>query len=576
MCPQEAEFTREEEERLSRSSRADLVKTLSCTPIGARTARQLEEVERIRLAFESAGAGKEAPPDFPGYVVIEKLGQGGFGAVYRARDEKLGREVALKVLLPRLQLSEAARERFLKEARALALLRHPNILTIHAVLEHRGRIGLVTEFIDGQPFNDLISQRGPLSAREAAQVGVEVCRALAAAHALQLIHRDVKSANILRERGGRIVLTDFGLGVFVGAGSNPEERMKVAGSPLFMAPEQVRGGEVDARTDIYALGIVLYHLSAGTYPVEPCDLEELFSKIKAGALKPLRDLRPDLAGEFVPLVQKALAVEPAQRYQSAGEFERALLDFLAGEGAPASRAAPYRAMPGGLSRRPKILLAFMGGLAALILAAAILGGSGLWSRLFNGSGSARLLEVRAAALKRDTASGKAEALFEGDRVRKDDQLFFEFEAGQDCHVYVLNEDARGSRNLLFPCAGGALKNPLPGGKRHELPGLVGGQKHRWAIDTAGGQEWIIVIASLKPLDRLGELAAAPAELAVYPEVKAEALQVVVRGMTVAPQKKEAVLSGSARLETLIEELKSAAGAEPGADLWIRKIPLANP
>src|SRR6185503_4559039 len=170
--------------------------------------------------------------------VLEKVGQGGFGAVYRARDDKLDREVALKLLLPRSPLDTGVRENVLREARTLARVRHPNVLTVHAVLEQGEEIALVTEFIEGRSLADLVREQGPLSASEAAQTGATLCRALAAVHAAGLVHRDVKPANVLRERGGRLVLTDFGLGMLLGGGKAPEQLGFVAGSPLFMAPEQ--------------------------------------------------------------------------------------------------------------------------------------------------------------------------------------------------------------------------------------------------------------------------------------------------------------------------------------------------
>src|SRR5262245_55443379 len=268
-------------------------------------------------------------PSFPGYRVLGKLGQGSFGAVYRARDEKLGREVAIKVLLPHASLDEASRARFLAEARDVARIRHPNVLMIHAVLENGGRIALVTELIDGQPLSELVRDAGPSSAVEAAGIGIELCRALAAVHQAGLVHRDVKTANILRERGGRIILADFGLGVFLAEGEAPARRGALAGSPLFMSPEQSRGEAVDARTDLYAAGVVLYHLATGKYPLTARDLDELFEKIQAGQLTPIRDLRPDVPEGFAQVARKALSTRPAHRYQSAGELEEALLEFLA-------------------------------------------------------------------------------------------------------------------------------------------------------------------------------------------------------------------------------------------------------
>src|SRR5688572_7138265 len=269
MCPHPDHGTwPESDRRLLDSSDEEFLQILALSLREAPSTGSLLDIDSIRSTFGHA-ADRHARthrvqatmPSFPGYAVVEKLGSGAFVAVYRARDEQLGRDVALKVLLPGAAMDARARQRFLDEARALASVRHPNVLAIHSVLEANGRIGLVMELIEGQSFDEIIQESGPFSAGEASRVGAELCRALAAVHAAGLVHRDVKLSNILRERGGRIVLTDFGLGVFITRETESETRGLVAGSPLFMAPEQARGEDVDARTVLYALGVVLYHLT---------------------------------------------------------------------------------------------------------------------------------------------------------------------------------------------------------------------------------------------------------------------------------------------------------------------------
>jgi len=501
-------------------------------------------------------------PDFPGFAVVQKIGEGGFGAVFLARDEKLCRQVALKVLAPAPAMREGERERLLREARALARIRHPNVLAVHAVLEHGGRIGLATELIDGETLDRIVEERGPLGAGEAAQIGAEVCRALAAVHGGGLVHRDVKSGNIMREKGGRIVLMDFGLGRSLGEALPGEEQRAVVGSPFFMSPEQATGKDADARSDLYSLGVVLYHLASGAYPVRRSTILDVLAAIREGSLTPLRDVRPDIPDSFARGVTKALATDPADRFQSAGEMEDALLACMGATagGAPARRgsARPLRA---------RILLA--GGAAALALAVALLLG------LF----SSRTFHVEASLWKE--SGGERVRLLDGERVRVGDELSLEFEGDRDLYVYVLNEDEGGRRFLLFPIAGGSKGNPLAGDARHRLPGSVRGLERNWQIDSAGGKEAVFVVASIDPVPPLEALVprgAVPAEVAVgYPETGDLAMRDVLRGMgrtTVAGPAEPAASPASASIASLVERLRDAR--EEAKDLWIRKIDLINP
>ncbi len=225
-----------------------------------------------------------------------------------------------------------ARESFLKEARVLASLRHENIVPIHSVIEHSGRYALVMELIEGPSLETIVEEQGVLSAAEATQIGCEIARALAAVHAGGLVHRDVKPANILRGKGGRYVLTDFGLGVFLGV---RDDEGRASGTPLYMSPEQVGGAELDSRSDLYALGVVLYYLVSGEWPYAIEDgtgIRELFDAIRQGETVPLLDRRSDLPRAFLDVVEKALALDPLERHQTAGEIERDLRE-LSGESA---------------------------------------------------------------------------------------------------------------------------------------------------------------------------------------------------------------------------------------------------
>lgn len=263
--------------------------------------------------------------------VTGKLGQGSFGEVFRARDTQLDREVALKLLRPS---ATAAGEDVLREARLLARLKHPNVATVYGADRRQGRVGLWMELLEGSTLAELVAAQGPFSAREAVALGTDLCRAVAAVHAQGIVHRDIKAQNVLREHGGRIVLTDFGVGLDLRDGAGAQA---LSGTPLYLAPELFSGGAASVSSDIYSLGVLLYHLVAGRFPVEGKNLEELRRAHEHGERQLLRDLRPELPEAFVRVVERALEIDPGRRFGSAGELEKALSDALLDMGIARSR-----------------------------------------------------------------------------------------------------------------------------------------------------------------------------------------------------------------------------------------------
>lgn len=258
--------------------------------------------------------------------LIEQIGQGSFGDVYRARDTRLDRDVALKLLRKGRQTAELA-EKILHEGRILARVRHRNVVTVFGVEEQDGRIGLWMEYIRGRTLEQLLRSTGSFGAREAALIGQELCRALAAVHKAGLVHRDIKAQNVMREEGGRLVLMDFGAGQYVhAAGAPPSGRL--TGTPLYLAPELLRGGEATIRSDIYGLGVLLFHLVTGQYPVSATSLDDLRQAHREGRRFRLHDARPDLADDFARVVERASHSDPARRYASAGALQEALARSL--------------------------------------------------------------------------------------------------------------------------------------------------------------------------------------------------------------------------------------------------------
>ena len=253
--------------------------------------------------------------------LLELVGKGTFGEVYRARDAQLQRDVAVK-LLHVGRPHDGLVDRMLHEARALARVQHPNVVVVHDAEERDGRVGLCMEFVRGRTLEQLLLAEGPRGAREAAVIGQELCQALAAVHAAGLVHRDVKAQNVMRENGGRVVLMDFGAGLQLSDGQS--RAGSVTGTPLYLAPEVLELGETSVQSDIYSLGVLLYHLVTNDYPVHGQTSAELIDAHKHGRVRHLRDVAPALPAWFVRAIERAVAPNPRDRFRTAGEFEAAL------------------------------------------------------------------------------------------------------------------------------------------------------------------------------------------------------------------------------------------------------------
>jgi len=267
------------------------------------------------------------------YKIDAPLGRGGMGAVYRAWDTSLERPVALKVLLAD---TEAARVRFLREARAQAKLRHPNVVPIHFVGESAGISFFAMEIVVGESLAKIL-ERGPLDTESALDVVDVVAQALEAGHAEGLVHRDIKPSNILIERGGRVLLADFGLAKDVAAPaqapwSQADPHAPVAltragvivGTPMYIAPEQAAGGKVDFRADIYALGITLYETLTGQPPFTGETTAALLTAHQGQAPIPPRTLAPNISPALDALVMRMIAKSPEARFASYAELRGAI------------------------------------------------------------------------------------------------------------------------------------------------------------------------------------------------------------------------------------------------------------
>jgi Tol biopolymer transport system component len=270
-------------------------------------------------ALPVADRGREWGP----LTLRERIGAGAFGEVFRAWDNRLDREVALKLLRRVSGQSDVLASASIDEGRLLARVRHPNVVSVYGAERLDGRIGIWTEFIHGRTLAEFVRQHGRFSAQEAMAVGIDLCRALSAIHKAGLLHRDLKPQNVMREEGGRIVLMDFGAGrerVAETIGGDGD----LAGTPLYLAPELWRGAEATPQSDIYSLGVLLYFLVTETHPVRGRTMQEVREAHGAGRHTLLRDERPDLPDGFIDVVEGALAADPTRRYETAGVFEAAL------------------------------------------------------------------------------------------------------------------------------------------------------------------------------------------------------------------------------------------------------------
>jgi len=289
--------------------------------------------------------------------VLGELGHGGMAVVYRARDSQLLREVAVKVLHPHLSSDVESRQRFLREAQAAARLRHPNIVEVFDFSVEADRDSfMVTELLEGPTLRQFAEGRWPLPAEVVAAIGVVLCDALSCAHAQGVVHRDVKPDNILLHKG-MLKLTDFGI-AHVADGNGMTVTGQILGSPAHMAPEQIDAGPVDARTDLFSLGTVLYVLSVGRLPFEAPVAHALLRKIlEADFVDPVR-AEPTVGERFAVIIRRCMARRIDDRYKDAAELRSALCDFCAEVGwdDPAKKLTEYFADPEGFTEAHKARL----------------------------------------------------------------------------------------------------------------------------------------------------------------------------------------------------------------------------
>jgi serine/threonine-protein kinase len=258
------------------------------------------------------------------YNVVSRLGRGGMGTVYKAVDETLGRDVAIKCLNSDLTETESeVLKRFRAEAVALARLNHPNIATIFELTEHEGQLLMVMEFVRGETFEKVSSRLGPMRVDRAIGLCSQVLDALAHAHREGIVHRDLKLANLMLADSGLVKVMDFGLARMAGAEHLTNDGYMV-GTPAYMSPEQVLAHEIDGRADLYAMGVVLYRMLTGQLPFKADSGIAMAQKQMYDQPTPVRQLRMELPAAAEDIITRALAKKPEDRFQTADQFKAAL------------------------------------------------------------------------------------------------------------------------------------------------------------------------------------------------------------------------------------------------------------
>jgi serine/threonine-protein kinase len=547
-------------------------------------ARAVRDISDAPGAGEKPAPALHAVPDLErwGHLTLRaEIGRGSFGVVYRAWDPKLQSEVALKLVKRPALTSVLAGTGALDEARLLARVRHENVVPVYGADYHDERFGVWMKLVRGRTLEQVLEVQGAMGAREAALVGLDLCHALAAVHGAGLVHRDLKAANVMREEGGRILLMDFGAGQRLPTIDDPVTGL--VGTPLYLAPELFRGKNPSAASDIYSLGVLLYFLLTGSYPVQERSREAIQRAHAEGKRRFLRDARPDLPAPLIDVIERALSPEPADRHRTAGEFGNALAAVAGLRAVREERPRPP------VRRVPWKALAAAAAAAVIIVLAVVQMGRGTDGPTAPGTLPRSDAGENASSAPPPPGSYTVEAAFyahrnaervrlaEGSRISPGDGISFAITISRPLYVYVINQDDRGVAHVQFPLPGHRLTNPVSAGT-HRLPGLREDTEVVWEVTTAGGREHFMLYASPERLGDLEQLWASvprpefgrPVEGPQQLAVGAIGVMRSVGGLKESGPAERTSPPGLVGLKPLLQVRETVQG------LWAREITFDNP
>jgi len=492
-----------------------------------------------------ADAPGDAPEMWRHLTLLDKIGEGQFGAVYRAFDNALQIDVALKLSHPGATLA-ADRLATLHEAQMLARLQHPNVVRVYGAETAQGRAGIWMDLVKGRTLQDMLSTQR-FSAAEAVTIGIELCRALAAVHHGGVLHGDVKAHNVIRRDDGAIVLIDFGAGRQLSPGPSVRDTV---GTPAYMAPEVLRGEPRSQASDVYSLGVLLFHLVTDAYPVYEPSVDAAIAAHAAGRRARVRDLRPALPAAFIDVVERATAADPHARFQSAGAMEAALREK---KEAPSRAAAKW--------------LPVLGAIAALGLLSV---GALWWQRSRTAAPSAGAFDIDATFFRMAPDGRKPLAM--GERVSVRDEIGLSVRTSAPTYLYVVNEDDHGESFLLYPLPGDRPSNRIPADRDVRVP-----EGYNWVVDSVGGKEHFLVFASDTRLAAFEDafrsllspqVGGAPRAVRLPASVKQQ-----FRGVGEVKRLPDGPAMPSLNLREVFQE--PLRGRESASGLWVRQLTLVN-
>ena len=337
------------------------------------------------------------------YQIVRELGKGSMGVVYEAHDPQIDRLVALKVLRQDRLTSEAFVQRFLKEAKAIGRLSHPNIVTVYDAGQDQGTVYIAMEFLEGEPLNK-VTEGKRWSLKEIVNLAIQVAETLDYAHKKGIVHRDIKPSNIIVQATGQIKITDFGIAHIEDPSASVQTQAgEILGTPAYMSPEQVMSRPVNGRSDLFSLGIILYELGAGKRPFGGENLAAIFNAINQDSPVPPAKINPAISPHLSQIIMKCLNKKPEERFETGRALVEALKNCLPEE-APAPAIAPT------IRKKPKnifILIIFM------VIFSGIIGGISYYFIIPKPDSSTVTEKVKSTFLKVESSPEGAQVFVDG-------------------------------------------------------------------------------------------------------------------------------------------------------------------